>query len=268
MKKIILLGLILGMFVGTNSALAVVPAYNPDYNYGAPPPKPQYQTAQPQYPYPQQPYSYSSSPQVPMVFRGIGPYVGIQGGFSEVSGPQSYYDYYDYDYFWLWNYGSSVESALAWRTFAGFNILRFLAVEGGFSQNGSISIPCSDFSYCKVSGIQAWDIMGKLVLPIKTYNPDIGVEFYIKGGAAYVSAKVDMDSSYYYQDEKYTNSGWVPAYGMGVTFVFQKYVGLDLSWYGYAGKDGWVDYSGVHGDYLPAMNMFTVGLIFKLPLTQ
>jgi hypothetical protein len=245
MKKLLFASLlILSVLSVSGLSFGAVPVYNPDYTYGT------YQT-----PTQPQPQYYQPRPQS-SILSGVGPYIGVQGGFSVISGPQ------DYDYFYLWN--GYADEAPAWRGFVGFNIIKFLAVEGGFSQYGDTDYPCNsnNISSCSVHGTEAWDIMGKIKMPIKTYNPNIDVEFYLKAGAAYVTTNMDIDLP----KQDYSNSGWTPAYGAGVTFYFYRYVGLDLSWYGFYGQDASVDFNGVHGDYIPRTNLFSLGLIFKLPL--
>jgi hypothetical protein len=250
-KKTLLIGLVfLGLLSIGNLGFAAVAAYNPDYTYGTTVVKPQQQVYQPQAYV--QPFTPSA------IFSGMGPYAGVQGGISGVMGPERD-DYYNYFFLWEGNYSSTP----AWRGFVGFNIIKFFAVEGGFSQYTSVDYPCTSYSNCSVHGTQAWDIMAKFILPIRTPNPNVNVEAYLKAGAAYVTSQLDVD----FPNREYSTSGWTPAYGLGVTVYFYRFVGLDLSCYSFYGQDGYIDrYGQLHGDYLPRTSLFSLGLIFKLPL--
>lgn len=155
--------------------------------------------------------------------------------------------------------GSSRQGGFAGRLYAGFNFNQFFAVEGGYS-----FLPNNKYTFNGLGDVRlttnAWDVVGKASLPLAVLTPALdGFSVYVKGGAAYVTSKFDIDDSV----QTFTSAkahGWAPTYGAGVAYNFNRNLAMDVSWtqiYGH-GSDSTTFRT-------PTTNAAMVGLTVSLP---
>jgi opacity protein-like surface antigen len=199
-------------------------------------------------------------PQV-SIFSGAGPYVGVEGGLARADEGTALNDFATS----FSNYDTT-QGGFGYRIYAGFNIIRFFSIEtgyNGFPDNSyDASLGKTDFN-SSVS-TWSWDIMGKFILPINMFVPRLNLDLYAKFGAAYVSSDIKDAMT----GKDYSNSGWEPAYGLGVQYNFNKYIAANVEWYGTWGSNLLDSSSDDPSKVIPSTNAIALGLIFKLPVVK
>ncbi|MGB6975972.1 MAG: outer membrane beta-barrel protein [Gammaproteobacteria bacterium] len=205
--------------------------------------------------------------------QDAGPYVGVQGGYT-----RAYYDS-EKNYVESFQNYSVNEGGFGGRLYAGWSFNPYLSVEGGYTQFAK-----NKYSFNSTDGIlygngdetiktNAWDVVGKVSLPLSVFNPSLtGLSLYAKGGAAYVTANdsgsVSVITNFPDADLNNSNSSfdatahsWAPVYGVGAAYTFSNNFGLDAS---FTRIQGSAHFSG--DSFSPNANLFAVGASYKFDL--
>jgi hypothetical protein len=202
------------------------------------------------------------------VFANTGPYIGVSGGYASVWLPADFSfansvstggTTYSHDV-------DNVSGGFSYRIYAGYNILRFLSVETGYSNipDASSKTMFSGTVYTDKATTSSWDVMLKLILPMDIFWPKVHLDLYGKIGAAAVSSDIDMG----YSDRHYDNFGIEPIAALGAEYNFTSYfaVNAEVS----STFNGFLlgDTSTIDSSTLPGVGAITLGVIFKLPVDK
>ena len=178
------------------------------------------------------------------IFSGAGPYVGVEGGYSEIFDT------------------APMVGGFGYRVYIGYNVMHFLSLEGGYS-----GYPEDEFSHIKLPGkdtnntvsTSSWDVMIKGILPLNIFYPKVNLDLYMKLGLAYVVT----DFQYWNKDDVEEHN-WDPAYALGAEYHFNKYFSANIEWYGNFNHVAYEDGADENVVY----NTIALGLIFKLPVVK
>jgi hypothetical protein len=212
--------------------------------------------------------------------QDAGPYVGVQGGYT-----RAYYNN-EKDYVQSFPNSSVNEGGFGGRLYVGWEFNPYLSVEGGYTQFAKNKYSFSGSTYSDdqridVSGngtikTNAWDIVGKVSLPLSVFDPSLtGLSVYAKGGAAYVTANGSATVTATAADPAWgvasgtasadvTGHNWSPVYGVGAGYTLANNLGLDVSFTRIQG--GGASFSNMNYFKAPSANLFAVGASYKFDL--
>lgn len=166
-----------------------------------------------------------------------GPYVGVQGGWTDMhySGP---------DY--LLSSNSIKDQKFGGRIYGGYAFSEFIAAELGYDYFGTPKIKHDPTGNEQDFIQQGLDLTGKVTVPL-----DYGISFFGKIGLDWVHRDAVESRSGYFA-ERDSNNKIVPAVGLGFGYTFNLNWAADLSWT-----------KTFSNGSLPKMDFFAVGIAYR-----
>jgi opacity protein-like surface antigen len=189
-----------------------------------------------------------------------GPYLGAQAGWGRLDEGGGYQKWADSQPTRKVDLGTFT----AWRAFAGYSLIPFFSIEGGYSyfpENNYSSDPTN--INVKTYAI---DLVGKAIFPLVLLSESLyRVSFYGKAGGVYLNTKTNLTLSTVSKNQ--SNNSIRPTYGAGITFSLTDNFTLDASWSGVCGKNRVASYTTdaalAAANPTPSSNSFMLGIYYK-----
>lgn len=183
------------------------------------------------------------------------------------------------------SYNRTDEKGLSGRLFAGYDFNDYVGIELGYSEfaknqyQGLVttrgSDNYSDYSVDSSFKTSAWDINGKVYLPLKNFSAALNpVKLYAKAGMAYVTQKINLGSQTVersdagtrtVQDSDFRNltmRKWQPTYGIGLTYTLNYNLALDASYMEIQGGGADIGNGNFNG-FTAKSHLAALGLLYR-----